>query len=452
LKYSTLSILFFCVIIFCSCKKFKTNHLEWREYEAYRRAELDVSADGKSGFEKLDSSITGVAFRNYLPAEDMARNRNYLNGSGVAAGDIDEDGWVDLYFTRLNGPNKLYKNLGGLKFEDVTETAGVAHEAFYSTGAVIADINGNGHLDLLVTSMHRENTLFINDGTGNFTKKVDSGLDRAKGSMTMALADISGNGYPDLYITNFKEQPVTSMFPPSELTRDKIVREENDSFELIPPFDEHYYILEDEEQGPTLHELGEKDELYLNNGDGSFEKVTDLENRFLDKDGSPKGLFADWGLDAKFQDLNGNGLPDLYVANDVWTPDRVWLNQGNGIFQLISDEAIKRYSFSSMGVDFSDINRDELTDIFVVEMLDPEHQRRISQMPTFSSVFINTAELNDELPYRHNRNSLYLNRGAPPSRRRPPQSHFFGDFLVQWCCSIRVVVGDQVYGCESKRI
>ncbi len=392
--------------------------LEWNQADGYRWANLQIDERGKTGFEKLTSSQTGIRFNNFINADDIAENHHYVNGSGVAAGDINGNGWIDLYFTRLNGPNKLYMNLGGMQFKDITEEAGVAHNDYYSRGAVFADINGDGHLDLLVTSVNRENSLYMNDGTGNFTKVENSGLGPAKGSTTMALADINGNGYLDLYVARFKEKAAVDIFDPAALNINNTVTRTADGFEMIPPFDEHYALFVFEEFGPARFELGERDELYLNNGDGTFDRVEDLENHFLDEEGKPRGLFPDWGLDAKFQDLNGNGLQDLYVANDVWTPDRVWMNQGDGTFRAMPKEAIRRYSYSSMSVDFSDINRNGLTDIFVVEMLDPDHQERLSSSSINSAdvtfYFSDLAQIPEgdaEKFFRHNRNSLYLNRG-----------------------------------------
>src|SRR5207244_5511484 len=122
-----------------------------------------------------------------------------LNGAGVAAGDVDGDVWCDLYFTRLDGNNALYRNLGDWKFEDITAKAGVACPDQYSTGAVFADVDGDGDLDLLVNSIGGGTRLFLNDGSGRFTESKNSGLDRTLGSTSIALADFDGDGDLDLY-------------------------------------------------------------------------------------------------------------------------------------------------------------------------------------------------------------------------------------------------------------
>ncbi len=405
-----------CVVVF-GCTQ-EPVELEWREAEGYRWAELQVGSNGSPGFRQQSAGYTKINFKNHVSEQDINSNHHYMNGSGVAAGDIDGDGWVDLYFTRLNGPNKLYKNMGGMRFRDVTDSAGVSHEQHYSKGAVFADVNGNGHLDLLVTATYKDNVLYINDGKGRFTKKENSGLGPANGSTTMTLADIDRDGDLDLYIARFKEKAAVDIFNGSELAMQNTIRQKGNIFEMIPPYDQHYTLYVVEGQGPVRYELGEKDELYLNNGDGTFKQIKDLENRFLDEQGEPVGLYPDWGLTAKFEDINADGLPDLYVANDVWTPDRIWINQGNGIFKALDKKAIRRYSFSSMGVDFSDIDRDGDKDMFVVEMMSPNHSDRLRRMSInaaeqsfFMTETIQKPATNAHEYYRHNRNSLYLNRG-----------------------------------------
>ena len=379
--------------------------LEWNEEQGYRWASLQIDESGKTGFEKLSSSTTGITINNTLPDELIEDNRVLLNGSGVAAGDINGNGLVDLYFTQLLGPNRLYKNLGGFKFKDITEEAGVAHEGFLSTGTVFADVNGNGHLDLLVSSLDKRNSLYLNDGTGNFELQVDSGLEKSKGAMTMALADVNRNGYPDLYIVNYKQKSARDIFEFQELSRDNMVTGDS----LRSPFDEYFSLLDRGELPSEPREIGTEDELYFNNGDGSFTKATDVKSRFLAEDGSEKGLLPDWGLAAKFQDLNNNGLPDLYVANDFWTPDRIWINQGDGTFRELEQLAMRNSSFSSMAVDFSDINRNGFTDLFVVEMLSTKHSMRLLQMDPEYPYPLQKGEYHNRPLY--NRNSLYLNKG-----------------------------------------
>jgi len=385
--------------------------LDWNQEQGYRWAELEPGSWGDPGFEQLAPSSTGITFQNHITEAEIDSNQHYMNGSGVAAGDVDGDGWVDLYFARLNGPNRLYKNVGGFRFKDVTDSAGVAHERFYSLGSVLADVDGDGDLDLLVTALSKGIALYLNDGQGHFTWQSGLDLGVGKGNHTMALADIDGDSDLDLYVTNYKEKSVKDLFASEELEWKKTVKEEytegRENYTLLPPFDEHYTILQNEEGLPDRRETGEVDALYLNTGDGRFQKVENLKQRFLSSDGTPQGLSPDWGLAARFQDINQDGRPDLYVCNDFWTPDRIWINQGDGIFRALDTLAVRNFSFSSMTVDFSDVNRDGALDFFTTEMLSPKHQNRLRQANPVDPFPVD--RINSRPKY--NRNSLYRNRG-----------------------------------------
>ncbi|MGF1670434.1 MAG: VCBS repeat-containing protein, partial [Balneolaceae bacterium] len=397
----------FKLLVISACT---TDHtLEWNEGNGYRWAEIKLDNRTAIGFQKIDSKISNITFSNQLSDEWISKNQGFLNGSGVAVGDIDGSGLPDIYFASLDGPNKLYKNMGGFQFKDITEEAGLAHEGYYSTGVVFSDLNGNGHLDLIITSLNKYNSIYLNNGNGTFEFKKDSGLTKSYGSTTAAIADINGNGYPDLYITNYKYKSAKDLFGLNALHPGNTMIKTGNAYELLPPFDEHFTLIYDGNGVPDMRELGELDELYFNNGDGSFTKATNLKYHFLSSDGTPRGLSRDWGLASKFHDITNNGLPDLYVSNDFWTPDKVWINQGNGIFKEIENLAIRNFSFSSMAVDFSDINRDGYSDIFVTEMLSPNHEDRLKQQVSFDPF----QSKMDSSGYRplYSRNSLYLNRG-----------------------------------------
>src|SRR5207247_6480739 len=170
----------------------------WHTAPGCRWRELPVPTTGKTGFTLLSPAQTGINFTNHLSDIAAAQNRILQNGSGVALGDVDGDGWCDIYFCRLEGPNALYRNLGNWKFEDITAKAGVACPDQYSTGAVFADIDGDGDLDLLVNSIGGGTRLFLNDGKRHFTEAANCGLLRKFGATAMALADIDSDG--DLYL------------------------------------------------------------------------------------------------------------------------------------------------------------------------------------------------------------------------------------------------------------
>ena len=153
----------------------------------------------------MNSDRTGILFTNVLDRERSLTNQIYLNGSGVALGDVDADGWCDIYLCGLDHANVLYRNLGNWKFENITASAGVACADQASTGAVFADVNGDGHLDLLVSGMGRGVRLFLNDGHAHFHEiTAQAGLGGTMASTSMALADVDGDGYLDLYVANYR--------------------------------------------------------------------------------------------------------------------------------------------------------------------------------------------------------------------------------------------------------
>ncbi|MBW3552196.1 MAG: VCBS repeat-containing protein [Gemmatimonadetes bacterium] len=393
----------------------RPSELAWREHPGGRWAELPGGGRGRTGFSPLSPSRTGISFENRVTDEHVAANRHTLNGSGVAAGDVDGDGRVDLYFARLDGPNALYRNRGGFAFEDITDSAGVAHDGRFSTGVALADVDGDADLDLLVGSLHDGVTLYLNDGRGAFREAPDAGLGSTagRGNTTLALADVDGDGDLDLYVTNYREDSIDDRVDMRTLTWKNTVAETRVDgrveYTLRPPYDDYYTILSREGELPERREAGEPDQLFLGDGKGGFTEVADTRTRFLTAAGEPMGLQRDWGLAAKFQDLNGDGAPDLYVANDFWTPDRIWINDGTGVFRQIDPFAVRSLSFSAMAVDFSDIDRDGHIDVFVTEMLSARHERRARHYvpdEPYPETRFETA-----WQPQYNRNSLYVSRG-----------------------------------------
>ncbi|NGP77018.1 CRTAC1 family protein [Balneolaceae bacterium YR4-1] len=386
------------------------HELKWEQGDNYRRAELPEFNSQNVGFSALSARETNIDFINTLPEDDIVENRHLLNGSGVAAGDIDDDGFVDLYFTHLNGANELFRNTGGMQFENITETAGVALDDYYSTGATFSDVTGDGKLDLLVTTNNSGTFLYENDGNGNFSLIKDSGLNSnsGKGGTTLTLADIDGDSDLDLYVTNYKQQSVRDIYNPRDLQWNRIVKRSNGKYVIKPPYDKHYTVIE--QRGVVgRYEYGESDELYINRGDGKFKQVTRADSVFFDTDGKPVSLPKDWGLTAKFYDINDDGFQDLYVCNDFWTPDRIWINRGDGSFKAIDKLAIRSLSASSMGVAFSDIDRDGHTDFFTTDMLSTRHSSRMRQIATEEPVPPEIGAIDNRPLYM--RNMLFHNRG-----------------------------------------
>jgi len=183
---------------------------KWETGPGHRSRELKVTPSTRVGFTAVPVEKTGVTFTNVLSDLAAARNQILLSGSGVALGDVDGDGWCDIYLVGLESGNALYRNLGDWRFVDVTAEAGVACPGQYSTGAALADVDGDGDLDLLVNALGGGTRLFKNDGSGRFSEALDSGLIRRFGSMAVSLGDFDGNGTLDLYVGNYRTNTVRS--------------------------------------------------------------------------------------------------------------------------------------------------------------------------------------------------------------------------------------------------
>jgi hypothetical protein len=380
---------------------------EWEAGNGFRSQALVVPATGKSGFTGLLPAETGIVFTNHLADASAANNRILENGSGVALGDVDGDGWCDIYFCRLEGDNALYRNLGNWRFEDVTKSSGVACAGQYSTGAVLADIDGDGDLDLLVNAIGGGTRSFLNDGHGHFSEITDTRLVWRFGSTSMALADIDGDGDLDLYVTNyrstnFKDNP-PGLKVEAQMVNGKIVVTPEDRFIPLMP----------RAGGMKVIEKGERDFLYLNTGRGRFAPVSWTSGSFLDENGQTLSAPpTDWGLSVMFRDLNGDRTPDIYVCNDFfYWHDRIWMNEDSQRFRAIAPTALRNMSLASMAVDVADINRDGYDDIFVADMLSRHHSFRHRQRPNMMKEFVTQPVGDPKFRPEVARNTLFLNRG-----------------------------------------
>ncbi|MEW6155793.1 MAG: VCBS repeat-containing protein [Verrucomicrobiota bacterium] len=385
--------------------------LHWKSASGLRYAELNPRPTGRAGFTLLDPAGTGIRFTNVLSEAHWITNSMLLNGSGVAAGDIDGDGLTDLYFCNLDAPNVLYRNAGAWKFEDVTEAAGVACPGLLATAAALADLDGDSDLDLIVNSVADGTFIYMNDGKGRFTREAyDPPLNVNKAGMSSALADIDADGDLDLYVTNYRVWSIRDR-PNAKLTIENI-----DGHPRVVAVDGRPATAPDLVGRFTVHpkhgleEQGEADALFLNDGRGRMTAVSWTDGRFLDEHGNAlRSPPYDWGLSVMLRDMNGDRAPDIYVCNDFHSPDRIWLNTGNGRFKALPALAVRSTSIFSMGVDFADINRDGFDDFFVVDMLSPDHQKRQVQIGDMKPVMLPIGEIRNRPQY--SRNTLFLNRG-----------------------------------------
>ncbi|GGZ85783.1 VCBS repeat-containing protein [Algibacter mikhailovii] len=304
-------------------------------------------------FELIDNSQSNIHFTNSVKENLYFNFINYAyiyNGAGVAAGDINNDGLEDLYFTSNQESNKLYLNGGDFKFQDITTKAQVEDKVGWTTGVSMVDINNDGWLDIYVCKSgslrnhnQRKNKLYINQKNKTFKEEAKKyGLDHFGFSVQAYFFDYDNDGDLDAYLVNHR----------SDFQNNTIINPK------IQDSKEPYH----------------SDQLFRNDGHifTNITKHAGLENKA-------------WGLSASIGDFNNDNLLDIYVANDFLEPDFLYINQGDGTFK---DEALSRFkhiSANSMGSDYADINNDLLPDLIVLDMLAEDHIRSKENMATMST-------------------------------------------------------------------
>ena len=383
---------------------------------------LSVPSGGKPGYSRLRASQVGL-----VPQGKFTRLRNApireTGHSGLAAGDVDGDGLVDLYVCGMDMANALYRNKGNWVFEEITEEAGVACRGWRLSGSVFADVDGDSDLDLILTSLlDCRNFLFLNDGKGKFTESYKVGWvnNIRGGSVATSLADVDGDGDLDIYTPCFTRRFLhEELSPKEESSIAKLGLDANEKGLPLPEIYTRYFEaipkshLHDPLQG-EVSELGVleahlADQLYINDGRGGFTAVSDADRRFVDFKGRPIRRSRAPSHEAAFRDVDGDGDPDLYVTSDFEFPDRFWLNNGKGIFREAHPLAMRRTSWFSMGLDFTDLNRDGHLDFLTVDMQSRSHKRRKTQMGLMQPTEVVIGMIGNRPQIMQN--TLQLNRG-----------------------------------------
>ena len=361
----------------------------------------------------MDPGKTGIRFQNSVSDSVLLGNRVLGQGAGTCLGDVDGDGRVDVFLARTEGSNRLYRNLGNWRFEDITESAGVGAPDRYSTGCAFADVDGDGDLDLVLLATKGPNAIFLNDGHGRFTEHRDLGLDPSgKGGTTITMSDLDGSGRLALYVANYKPYSILDSIPPQQRAFNQMVRQVGpNKYEVVPEFRHEYkLVVRPDMGGLRLSERGATNDFYTNDGHGRFSRVPFTSPTFRDANGQQLAEEAEsFTLDAKFVDLNGDGAPDLYVTNDFEDTDEIWINDGHGHFRLADWTAQRQTSNSAMGADVADVNGDGLPDLFVDDMLSNDPRRFKTEIPTHTALPKHPGEINTEL--QQQRNTLFINRG-----------------------------------------
>lgn len=405
--------------------------------EDYEVRFLNQRSGGQPGFQQVSPESSGVRFENKLLDRSSEKNRLLDDGSGVAAADVNGDGWVDLYFCGMDVPNRLYLNLGNWTFRDVTEEYGVACANQYSTGALMVDVNGDSRVDLLVAGTGSGVRLFLNENGKTFRAAPDSGLDPRAGSRSLAMADVDQDGDLDLYVCNYRSTSIKD----SPMT---VKIDRTDGVYSVRGSASQRFTVEVARNGsPVLIEQGEPDQLYLNQGHGHFIPVSWTGGFFLDSgSGGPiTETPKDWGLSAGFCDVNRDGFVDLYVCNDFYSPDRLWLGRQGGGFISAPPGSIPVTSWASMSVDFGDVNRDGMWDLYIPDMLDFEHATRQMHQTNFELPEIPAVGwgwgpgLTRDIPAQAMRNTLLLQEKSRGGIFFSEAAHAYGIQASGWTWS-----------------
>jgi hypothetical protein len=355
-------------------------------------------------FEKMDQ--TGIQFTNKVTDEkdnNIFKYRNFYNGAGVGIGDINNDGLADVFFTANQGPNKLYLNKGNFQFEDISAKAGFGDKQQWSTGVTMVDINHDGWLDIYVCNAGnmtnaalRKNQLFINNHDLTFTERAaEYGLDNDGYTTHASFFDYDMDGDLDCFMVNNSPIPVNTL----NYGNARGVRAENsDVADFLKGGGDHLF----------------------RNDNGHFVEVS--------KEAGIHGSIISFGLGVTVGDVNGDGWPDVYVSNDFFERDYLYINQKNGTFKDELEKYMEHNSIASMGTDMADINNDGYPDIFTTEML-PDDEYRLKTTTSFDNIDIYRLKVQSGFYHQFMHNALQLNN---KNGKFKEVAHFSGVQASDW--------------------
>ena len=330
---------------------------------------------------------TGINFNNQVVDQEYDNSflfRNFYNGGGVAIGDINNDGLPDVLLTSNMDENKLYLNKGNFKFEDITAKSGMKQDSMWSTGAVFADINNDGWLDMYICNSghmkngNRRNKLYINNHNLGFTESAAQyGLAVSAYTTQVSFFDYDLDGDLDCFMIDNSPMPVNTL---GYTNRRDLPAKEWPVADFVKDGGDHLY----------------------RNDNGRFTEVN--------KEAGIHGTLMSFGLGVSVGDVNNDGYPDIYVANDSYERDYLYINQQNGTFKDEMEKCMKQNSFSSMGADMGDINNDGYIDIFTTDML-PDNDYRLKTLGAFDNIDQYRNKLQIGFYHQYMKNCLQLNNG-----------------------------------------
>jgi len=343
--------------------------------------DIQSGSSGKELFTLMPSSITKAEFINHLDYDIQLKTkfniytyRNFYNGGGVALGDINNDGLIDIFMTSNMGTNVLYLNKGDFRFEDISEQGGIGGKGKWATGAAFADVNGDGWTDIYVCNSgnlegdDRRNELFINNGNLTFSEKAkEYGLDDTGFSTHGVFFDYDKDGDLDMYLLNNSSKAIGS------------------------------FNIKDNQRHKRDSIGGDK--LFRNDSN----KFTDVSI-----EAGIYGSVIGFGLGVTIGDIDQDGWMDIYVSNDFFERDYIYLNNHDGTFRETLVKMMRSISAASMGADMADINNDHYPEIFATDMV-PEHNDRLKTKTTFDNWDGYKSSVDNGYHHQFTRNMLQSN-------------------------------------------